>query len=243
VGIGVAGNVAADALSMPIDRPLGLKAVTNPAAATGGVDPDTAASARRSIPVPVLTLGRVVSRRDYADFALAFSGVGMADAAILPLRGGPVVIVSVADEEGAPPPQSTLDRLDAELTRYGDPGARHRVVPCRTGLFRIALSVVVDPARTPAVVGAAVEAALRAAFAAPVRGIARAVERSAVIALAASVPGVLGVDLDRLYRTAGFPSLQLRLLPQPVRAVGVNVRGAEILSLSPDPFDWLEVRT
>lgn len=243
VGIGVAGNVAADALSMPIDRPLGLKAVTNPAAAIGGVDPETQASARRSIPVPVLTLGRVVSRRDYADFALAFSGIGMADAAILPLRGGPVVIVSVADEEGAPPPQSTLDRLDAELTRYGDPGARHRVVPCRTGLFRIALSVVVDPARTPAVVGAAVEAALRAAFAAPARGIARAVERSAVIALAASVPGVLGVDLDRLYRTAGFPSLQPRLVPQPVRAVGVNVRGAEILSVSPDPFDWLEVRT
>jgi hypothetical protein len=69
------------------------------------------------------------------------------------------------------------------------------------------------------------------------------VQRSAVVAVAASVPGVLGVDLDRLYRVQAFPSLQARLVPRPVRFAGAQVRGAEILSLSPGPFDWLEVRS
>lgn len=242
VGIGAAGNVAADALSMPIDRPLGLKAVTNPAAAMGGVDPQTATSARRSIPVAVRTVGRVVSLRDYADFALAFTGIGMADATGLPVRAGRAVIVSVADENGEPPPQTTLDRLDAELTRYGDPGARHRVVACRTGLFRIALSIVVDPDHLSEAVHTAVAAALRNTYGAPARGIGRTVQHSEVVAVAASVAGVVGVDLDRLYRASSLPTLQTRLRPRPVALAGAVVRGAEILSLTPAPFDWLEVR-
>jgi predicted phage baseplate assembly protein len=237
VGGGAGGNVGADALSMLVDRPLGLKGVTNPLAADGGVDPDPDERARRAIPVPVRTLGRVVSLLDYADFALAFTGVGKAAATVLALPSGATVVVTVADDDGLPPPPSTITRLDSELTRYGDPRARHLVVGVRPVDVRIALKVVVDATREAKAVLDAVEAALRARYSAPARAIGTPVHRSAVIADAAAVPGVVGVDLDLLYRDGGWPHLASRLVPAAPAVSGAAVVGAELLALSPDPFD------
>ncbi len=79
-GIGAAGNVKPGALAQLLDRPLGVKGVSNPSAASGGVDPESEDSARASIPLGVRTLGRAVSLLDYEDFARAFSGVAKAHA-------------------------------------------------------------------------------------------------------------------------------------------------------------------
>jgi hypothetical protein len=71
-----------------------------------------------------------------------------------------------------------------------------------------------------------------------VRALGEPVHRSAVIATAAAVPGVVAVDLDRLYRaTAG---LQPRLLADPARVTGSSLVGVELLALSDAPFDWLQ---
>ena len=67
-GIGAAGNVAAGQLSQAIDRPAGLKGVANPAYATGGADPDKPDDARKSAPLHVRTLERVVSLQDYENY-------------------------------------------------------------------------------------------------------------------------------------------------------------------------------
>ena len=88
-GIGAAGNVKAGALAQLLDRPLGVKGVSNPAPASGGVDPESEDAARASIPLGVRTLGRAVSLLDYEDFARAFSGVVKAQAAVLRLRARP----------------------------------------------------------------------------------------------------------------------------------------------------------
>jgi len=243
VGVGAAGNVARDALSQAIDRPLGLKGVTNPTPATGGDDPEDGGHARRAIPIPVRTLGRAVSLRDYADFALAYTGIGTADAVVLPVRGEPVIVVTVADDLGDAPPQSTVDRLVGELRRQGDPRVRVDVVPCRTARFRLALKVATDPDRERERVLADVEAALRAAYAAPARTLGGAVYASEVVATAASVVGVVGVDLDRLYRGVPFPPRRERLVAAPATMATPAALGAELLSLSPDPLDWLQELT
>ncbi len=237
-GIGSAGNVRADQLSQALDRPLGLKGVTNPLPATGGVDAEAPQRAREAIPLPVRTLGRAVSLQDYADFALAFTGIGKAVASVLPLRGGPTIVVSVADESGGAPPATTLQRLRSTLRDCGDPQVRVEVLACRMATFRIALKIAVDPARERDAVLAAAESSLRTTYGPAARTIGGHVQRSAVIALAASVIGVAAVDLDRLY--VGSPSLQQRLLAEPARASGGAALAAQLLALSPDPFDWLE---
>lgn len=238
-GLGAGGNVRADQLSQALDRPLGLKGVTNPAAATGGVDPEPPERARVTIPLPVRTLGRAVSVLDYADFAMAFTGIGKAVASVLPLRGGPTIVVSVADSDGAAPPASTVGRLQAALREHGDPHARVVVLPCRMALFRLALRVAVDPARSSDAVLEAVAQALRQEYRPAARAIGAPVHASALTAVAAGVAGVVGVDLDRLY--VGAPGLHQRLLADPARAVGGAAVAAALLALHEEPFDGLVV--
>lgn len=230
-GLGAAGNVRADTLTQALDRPLGLKGVTNPAPAAGGVDPEDEAHARRSIPLPVRTLGRAVSLTDYADFALAFTGIGKASAAVLPLRGGRTLVVSVASGAGEPPAEPTLRRLEDALRRHGDPHVRVAVRACRAGSFRVAMKVAVDHDRDRDTVLAAVEAALRSAYGREAREIGAPVHRSAVVACAAAVVGVVAVDLDQLHRP-GPPSLQQRLVASPAAVVDGAAVAAELLALA-----------
>jgi len=237
-GIGAGGNLRRDQLSQPLDRPLGLKAVTNPLPATGGVDAETEDRARESIPRPVRTLGRAVSLQDYADFALAFPGIAKATAAVLPVRAGRSIVVSVATEDGEPPPDPIMRWLESAVRLAGDPHVRVEVVAVRTATFRVLLRIKVDPLRDRATVFAAVEAALRSRFGAAARPIGGAVHRSALIAEVARTPGVVAIDLDRLHRSGLSRTLQERLVAQ---ASGVTADGrpiaAELLALVPGPLD------
>ena len=241
VGLGTTGNLDPQAISQLLDRPLGLKAATNPIPATGGVDPETSDHARASMPLPMRTLGRVVSIDDYADFALASGGIGAADAAVLNLASGRTVVVTVAGPDGATVPDTKLAHLTAAIANYGNPFVPVVVLPHRAAEFRLALKVVVDPDRSPADVLAAVETALRAAFGAGARSLGQPVFRSGVIGVAAAVAGVVAVDLDRLY-TGTTPSLQDRLLADHavVDSTGEPV-AAQLLALSGAPFDGLSV--
>jgi len=239
-GIGAGGNVKREQLSQALDRPLGLKGVTNLVAATGGVDAEAEAHARVSIPIPVRTLGRAVSLLDFADFALAFTGIGKASATVLTLRTGRTVVVTVADEDGRPPPDQTVHRLRSEIHAEADPNVLVQVVPCRLVEFRIALKVKANPAHDAKLVRADVEAALRAAYGRPNRSLGEPVHRSAVIAAAAAVPGVVAVDLDLLYRSGASATLQERLVADPAHVVTGNPVGAELLAISDAVFDELE---
>ncbi|WP_174521128.1 baseplate J/gp47 family protein, partial [Kribbia dieselivorans] len=171
IGAGAAGNLRVGQVSQALDRPLGLSAVTNPLEASGGVDPETEASARRSIPRPVRTLGRAVSLLDYADFALALPGIGQATAVVLPLRGGRGIVVTISDPEGGPPATAVVDRVRSALVKAGDPQVRAEVVPVRLATFRVGLRVAVDPLRERPEVFAAVEDRLRSTYRAAAREI------------------------------------------------------------------------
>jgi hypothetical protein len=94
-----------------------------------------------------------------------------------------------------------------------------------------------------------VDGALRAAFGFPARDFGQPVHRSQVLRAAHTVPGVLAVDLDRLYRAGHLPHLPFhhgtllndRLLPAPaeVAADGSPI-GARLLTLADGGLDWLE---
>jgi len=242
-GLGSEGNLCPGTLAQLLDRPLGLSGVTNPLPAVGGADPESASRARASIPLPVRTLGRAVSLRDYSDFALAFAGVGLAEASVLPLRGGRTIVVTITGPEGTEAASTTIARLGGTLHEQGDPHVLVAVVPHTDVRFRLALKIAVDPSRERPVVFAAVEAALRAAYAPTARRLGQSVHRSEVIAVAASIPGVVAIDLDRMYRTA-VPRLDDQLVAAPTR-VGPDgePHGVELLALADGPLDWVQVMT
>ena len=100
-GSGSGGNVRGGAITTLMQRPLGVSAVTNPEAATGGADPDSVDDVRTRAPQTVLTLGRAVSIADYQNFAAAFAGIAEAYAIWIPSGTSRGVFLTVAANGGA----------------------------------------------------------------------------------------------------------------------------------------------
>ena len=241
-GLGAAGNVAADKLTQLMSRPLGVKSVSNPAPAEGGTDPETAQDARRSMPLATRTLGRAVSALDYEDFARAFSGIGKAQARVLQLAHGAVVALTLAIPGDTPLTSANpvWGHLIEALRAGGDPHVSVKLLAASLVTFRLGLKVKPDPDYQPKRVLAAVEAALRAAFSFDARELAAPVRQSEVIAVAQGVPGVVAVDVTRLYRAA-TPAKEVRLLAAAMRVQSGSALPAELLTLAAGPFDQLEV--
>lgn len=245
-GLGTQGNVEPDKLTQLMSRPLGLKSVSNPIGAQGGTDPETQDAARRSMPLFTRTLGRAVSLLDYEDYARAFSGVAKAQAQVLNLAAGKTVAITIAGPKGttltsaSPVWQNLLDSLKDN----GDPFVAVQLLPHQAGTFRLGLRVKRDPNYERDTVLAGVEAVLRAHYAFDARELAQPVQQSEVIAVAQAVPGVVAIEITRLYGgTQTLESKQLRLLASRMRVQGGVALPAELLTLDPGPFDLLEEMT
>ncbi len=246
-GIGLGGLVAGGKISMLIGPPLGVKSVVNPLAATGAADPESLDDARSNAPIPVLTLDRAVSLRDFEDFARGFAGIAKALATWSWDGQTRRIFITVAGPDGAEikPDSDLYANLVAALAAAGDPFVTFAVKTHRPAFFRAGLKVKVDPDYLPEVVLPAVEAALRGCFAFANRAFGQPVAMSEVIAVAQAVAGVIAIDLDRLYRTSpptDLPGLHPHL-PAALPEIGANGQmiAAELLILDPDPLDTLEV--
>ncbi|CAE6484244.1 putative baseplate assembly protein [Nitrosomonas nitrosa] len=239
-GIGRVGNLQAGQLSQLLTRPLGLKAASNPLAASGGVDADSIDHARRNMPLGVRTLGRVVSLQDYEDFARAYPGVAKAKAAVLNTRAGRTIVITVAGEEGEMLSDSILTKLLNSLKKNGDPLVRCEVAVYQLATFRLAMRIKLHPDHERDIVMKQVEMALRTAFSFDARDFGQWVARSEIIAATQTVKGVMGVDLDRFYRGVAI-TLEGQLAPHSATVDGFgNAVAAELLLLDDAPFDYLE---
>jgi len=243
-GIGTEGLVKAGQLSMLLSRPLGVKGVTNPLAASGAQDPEQLDDARANAPLRVLTLERVVSLRDYQDFARAFGGIAKALASWTWDGRNRGVLVTVAGPSGAPvlPNGATYQNLLKAMRAAGDPFVALAVKSFRPQSFRLAGNIKIDPAYQPEFVLAAVEQALRDQFSFARREFAQPVMLSEVIAAMQPVAGVVAVDVDKLYRSDKAATLEQRLLAEaPVMLANGVLQAAELLTLDAAPLDQLGV--
>jgi hypothetical protein len=240
-GTGREGNVRGGQLSLLMTRPLGVGGVTNPLPATGGTDPQQLADARDNAPLTVLTLDRLVSLRDYEDFARSFAGVAKALATWIWTGDGRGVFLTVAGPEGDEIPEGgpVQTRLLDAMRRAGDALIPVRVVSYEPARFHLSARVQRDPAHRAEAVHAAVETALRGRFSFARRAFGRAVTASEVIAVVQDVPGVVAVHLNTLHRADAAPALQPLLQARAPRA-GEDasvVQPAQLLTLELGPDD------
>lgn len=241
VGLGTAGNVGAEQISMLLSRPPGLKAVTNPVAASGGTDAEAGDEARRNAPLRVRTLDRIVSLRDFEDFAAAFTGIGKAQAVWLWDGERRMVHLTVAGTGGAPlDPNAALYRnLLAAIDSARPPYQPLRVSPGRDLRFGLTAGLWIAPEYAPERVLAAAGKALAAAFAFAARAFGQPVTGSEALAALQGVAGVVGADLDRLIqvesgltvRTANGPDGSIPALS--ARWQGNSLQPADLLLLDP----------
>lgn len=200
VGLGAAGNVAADAITTLIDRPLGVSAVTNPSVATGGEDPDSVDDIRTSAPQSVLTLGRAVSISDYQSYASTFAGIAKAYATWIPSGSAHGVFLTVAGVNGAalPPGNPTLANLVASLQNYGNPLVPITAATFLETLFGLSANVAYDPAYNQPTVQVAVLEALTENYSFANRTFGQGVSADEICAVIQAVPGVVAVNVTAI---------------------------------------------
>ena len=249
-GMGAEGLVNEGQLSLPLTRPLGVRSVANPVAAGDAAPAESRDDIRRNAALPIYTLGRIVSLRDYEDFARAFSGVAKALATWSAGGQQRGVFLTVAGVGGAPIPSGglTYTNLLSAMQAAGDPLVPLVVAEYTQASFVLSGSVQVAPGHLPDAVLAAVERALRVAFAFEARSFGQPVALSEVVATIHTVPGVIAVDLDALHRT-DLPAEKLaerrlydRLDARAPRSGESRPLAAELLTLDPRPLD-LHVQT
>ena len=236
-GLGAAGNVASGLLSQAIDRPGGLKGVSNPAAATGGADPDTADDARESAPLHIRTLERVVSLQDYEDFARAFAGVArsLANWTWFGRTRGVVVTVAGANGTVLDPNGDTIKNLTTALIAAGNPYVPVSVLPHRPAMFEIGALILIDTTTyDPGHVLAAARTVLATAFGFGARTLGQGVTQSEVIATIQAVAGVTAVKLTTFTREDAAATLPDFLIAAAPRSGDRGVtQGAELLLIDP----------
>ncbi|HYJ87075.1 MAG TPA: putative baseplate assembly protein [Pyrinomonadaceae bacterium] len=233
-GIGLGGVLRSDQLTQLMTRPLGVKGVTNPIASSGAADAEVLADARRHAPLTVLTLGRVVSLKDYEDFARGFSGIGKALATWTWFGERRGVFVTVAGSVGAQVTEESplFKNLIAAMRDAGDQLVSLKVQSFQPRFFRLTATITVEPDFLPDKVKAEVEEKLRSAFSFEARDFGQPVHLSEVISIMQNVTGVVSVDVDQFHRSDKTPGRQPRIaaaVPQPDK--GGDVSPAELLLL------------
>ncbi|TBW39872.1 putative baseplate assembly protein [Azotobacter chroococcum] len=232
-GVGLAGNLPAGRLTTLLSRPLGVTGVTNPEAASGGKDPEREENARKNAPLSVKTLERVVSIRDYEDFARGYADIVKAHALWIPSGPARGVFLTVAAEGGKPLKADSVCDLQAALHRYGDPLMPIQVVNYREVAFQLRMTIKARPDADRKLVMAEVESRLAAYFGFEARSFGQSVSVDEVLAMAQAVTGVEAAQVIELHRRdKPSPKFVARLYAElPVASVAGAPQGAELLTL------------
>ena len=198
VGAGVAGRVRQATLTTALDRPPGLKEVTNPLAARGGADPETIDYARENAPTTVRTFGRAVSLLDFADLVRASGEVAKAQAIWVWDGLDRAIHLTVAGQRGGLFLDEDLRRIGAALARARDANYRLRLANFVPLPILLSGTVQVDGRHVQADVLPAVRAAVLAALDFDAVSLGTPLHLSDLYRVIQDVSGVLAADIDVL---------------------------------------------
>jgi hypothetical protein len=196
-GTGQAGNVDAEQISQLATQPPGVKGVINPLRAAGGAEGDTRDQARRNVPIATAALDRLVSVRDYADFARKFAGIGKASARQLTDGRRLVVHLTIAGKDDIPidPTTDLYNALVLALASAGDANQPVQISLRRLKVLVIAAGVKVRPDYAWESVAPAVRSALLDLYSFDRRSLGQPAFLSEAVAAIQAVPGVQYADM------------------------------------------------
>ncbi len=239
--VGAGANLGKHRITTLLQKPLGVKEVTNPEPATGGANPEVIGEARQNAPLTVLTLDRAVSVQDYRDYARAFAGIAKAHALWIasgPSRG---IYITLAGTDGAliPETSTTYTNLANSLRRYGDPMLPLSLVNYDPATFALSMAVKVNEDAVRETVLGRLESALREHFSFENRDFGQHVSQDEVLAVAHAVDHVEAVRITQLYRNdpgateTVEPIIAAHL---PVASLTEAPTPAELLTLADEPL-------
>jgi hypothetical protein len=205
-GLGLEGRVKAGQLSMPLERPPGLRTVGNPLPADGGADPETRDDARAAASATVRTFGRAVSLLDFEWLAMTSGLVARAHVTWVWHELERAVHLTVAAAGGQRLSSASLTKLHSGLRFASDPNRPLFLA----NLVRVPLvlkaKVVPDPAREADAVREAARAAVLDFLAFERIQLGLAVHVSRIFAAIQGAQGVVAVNVD-VFQLKGYADL------------------------------------
>ncbi len=247
-GLGVPGRVGARSLTRLLDRPVGLKAATNPAGAEGGADPEDLDEARRNAPNTVRTFDRIVSLRDFEDAAREFTGIAKARAAWVWEGSERMVQLTVAADAGVRLGRETKERLVAYLNHRRHPYRKMRVRDYEPRPVLVSANILSHPDHLPEDVQERVQTALLEFFTFERRDLGQGLHMSDLHQVLQEAEGVIAADIDALiYKPPGWtllllyghtdPSLWSGWLEEvlPYYLAALRIRGLRFAGAWPEP--------
>ena len=238
-GIGTSGMVDAKELTLIQTRPLGIESVHNPLPATGAADPEDRDSARQNAPRTVVAMDRIVSLRDFEDFARTFAGIGKALAVNMSSGETTLVHMTIAAANGDELTSTSepFMNLEAAINSVRDPGLGFELQSYERIYFDVEATVLIDPRYDSKKLLKAVRAAVLNAFSFPRRSFGQPVTAAEVITVLQGVDGVLATDLDGLAPASADPEqpipLEQVLTAESARRDGGKFFPAQMLLVNP----------
>ena len=197
-GIGKGGNVNTEQISMLVTKPLGVKEVINPLRASGGADRESRDQARKSAPLAVMALDRLVSVRDYKDFSRLYAGIGKSTALEISNGHQQLVHVTIAGADDIPIDETSdlFLNLRQALHDFGDPFQPLKLAVRELMFIVISANVQIQSDYQWEPVVANLRVALLDAFGFECRELGQDVVLSEVLSVMQAVRGVAYVDVD-----------------------------------------------
>ncbi len=237
-GIGIEGNISAESLTILKTRPLGIEEVTNPLLATGGAEREELAAAQTNAPLTIRTLDRIVSLRDFEDFARTFAGIAKAQAVPLWIADRQLVHITVAAAQGATVPVDSIlyQNLVNAIDNARDPVQQVQVDSYDRVIFNLEVKVVINSRYQTEQVLQDIRLALEQTFSFEKSEFGQVISSSEIIATIQKREGVVAVDLDALYIRGLSKILNQSLIAQKARWDSQNnqVAPGQLLFLDPN---------
>lgn len=233
-GIGAAGNVASSSLILLQARPQGVTGVTNPAAASGGVDPETLTAAYQNAPSGVLTMNRLVSQSDFGNYVSTYTGISKSRTDLLQQNGQPLLYITIAGENGVIPAGDPIyTNLLNDINRISNPGQNVQVGSYKPMQFNLEATLTLDPAYEASQVKEQVMQALLTTYGFEQQRFAQSVTAGDIIETIRKVPGVLAVDLNALYFDGDARLLNSVLTASQASITNNIISQAQLLTINP----------
>jgi hypothetical protein len=198
IGLGAPGLVRQGQISLLVDRPLGVRGVTNPVATSGADNSENLDDARQNSTLRVSTMERIVSLKDVEKFALAFSGIGKAlarwawdgEKRIIRLTAAASITGDVIEDDS--------DLVDA-INLYKDASIQVKIGPFIRKLFNLEASILLSDNRLSEDVFSDIRQALLDRFSFQSMNFNEPVTLSQLMSVIQGIKGVGAVRIDKLY--------------------------------------------
>lgn len=237
-GIGSSGLLKSNQISQLISKPLYLKTVNNPIAPEGAQKPEAIEDARDNANLSIHTLDRIVSLKDYEDYAKSFAGIEKAKSAWLWSQSGKSVHLTVAGADGSEIDENSklFDNLSGAIQKFSYPGVQLQIKSFRKRYFRIKGNINVQEDYVFQKVHDEVILKIRNSYTFKNSHIGKNIYLSEIIALIESTEGVNYIDIDTFFITGTAEKLNKVLIAQVINANNTAVTASELIMLDPSPF-------